>query len=100
MEFVLLAVTLSIVTLSITDFQNAEATKASGTYTQKYGSATSSYVCGDKLCSEVEHSESTKKHSEDKAKHSEDKAKHSEDKAKHSEDKAKHSEGKKNIFKC
>ena len=50
MVLTLLAVTLSIVTVSVTDFQNAEAVKASGTHTQKYGSATKNKVCGDQLC--------------------------------------------------
>ncbi|QMU53456.1 MAG: DUF1264 domain-containing protein [Nitrosopumilus sp.] len=53
MAFALLAVTLSVVTVSITDFQDAEAAKASGTNTPKYGSATKDKVCGDRLCSEI-----------------------------------------------
>jgi len=32
----------------------ADAKKSQGTYNQKYGSATSKIVCGDKLCSEVD----------------------------------------------
>ena len=47
---VLMAITFSVVTISITDFQYSEATKASGTHTQKYGSATKNLVCGDQLC--------------------------------------------------
>ena len=47
---VLMAITFSVVSISITDFQYAEATKASGTHTQKYGSATKNLVCGDQLC--------------------------------------------------
>ena len=46
----LLAVTLSVVTVSVMDSQTAEAAKASGTYTQKYGEATKHKVCGDQLC--------------------------------------------------
>ena len=53
MVLALLAITFSIVTLSVVDFQNAEAAKASGTYTSKYGSATKNKVCGDQLCSDV-----------------------------------------------
>ena len=53
MAFALLAVTLSIVTVSIMDFQYAEAAKASGTSTPKYGAATKDKVCGDRLCSEI-----------------------------------------------
>ena len=49
----LLAVTLSMVTISVVDFQNAEAAKASGTHTQKYGSATKHKVCGDQLTRET-----------------------------------------------
>ncbi|NNL59419.1 MAG: hypothetical protein HKP31_08180, partial [Nitrosopumilus sp.] len=56
---------------SIDVLQTADATKASGTPTQKYGSATKSIVCGDKLCSEVEQSESKDRYGEDKAKHGE-----------------------------
>lgn len=53
MAMALLAVTLSMVTISVVDFQNAEAAKASGTHTQKYGSATKHKVCGDQLCTDV-----------------------------------------------
>ena len=49
----LLAVTLSVVTVSITDFQSAEAAKASGTNNQKYGSDTKNKVCGDQLCANI-----------------------------------------------
>ena len=55
----LLAVTLSMVTISVVDFQNAEAAKASGTHTQKYGSATKHKVCGDQLCADVSQQKST-----------------------------------------
>lgn len=60
MAMAFLAVTLSVVTVSITDFHNAEAAKASGTTTQKYGAATKNKVCGDQLCTDVS---SEKKHS-------------------------------------
>lgn len=53
MAMALLAVTLSVVTVSITDFHAAEAAKASGTTTQKYGAATKNKVCGDQLCADV-----------------------------------------------
>ena len=82
---ILLTVT---VVASVVLSQTADATKAQGTPTPKYGSATKSQVCGDKLCSEVNQSEATKeKHDEDKGKHSgesshESKEKHDEDKEK------------------
>ncbi len=61
---IVILLTVSVVA-SIDLSQTADATKAKGTTTQKYGSATKSLVCGDKLCSEVEHSESDKgKHGE------------------------------------
>ena len=43
-------------TSMISDFgllQEAEAAKAQGVYTKKYGSATAGIVCGVKLCSEI-----------------------------------------------
>ncbi len=49
----LIAVTLSVITVSITDLQDAEAAKISGTYTQKFGSATKDKVCGDQLCVDI-----------------------------------------------
>lgn len=61
-----IAILLSVSVIASIDLnQTADAAKAKGTTTQKYGSATKSLVCGDKLCSEVEQSESNKgKHSE------------------------------------
>lgn len=53
LAFALLAVTFSVVSISVVDFQNAEAAKASGTHTQKYGSATKDKVCGDQLCADT-----------------------------------------------
>ena len=69
-----IAILLTVTVVASADLsQTADAVKAKGTPTQKYGSATKSQVCGDKLCSEVEHSESSKiKHGEsNKGKHGE-----------------------------
>lgn len=72
---------LTVTVVSSVDFlQTADATKAKGNSLPETGSKN---VCGDKLCSEVDQSESTKaKHSESSH---ESKEKHGEDKAKHSE---------------
>ena len=79
-----IALLLTVTVVASVDFiPTADAIKSKGTTAQKYGSA-GSQVCGDKLCSEVEHSESTKKHGESSH---EDKGKHSE-----SKDKGKHGE--------
>jgi len=67
-----IAILLTVTVVASVDLlQTADAAKAKGTPTQKYGSATKSQVCGDKLCSEVDQSEFSKtKHSEsDKEKH-------------------------------
>ena len=80
---IVLLLTVTIVT-SIDVLPTADATKAKGTSTQKYGTATKSIVCGDRLCSEIS-SSSTEKQMEDKGMHGEDKAKH-EDKGMHGED--------------
>jgi hypothetical protein len=69
-----IAILLTVTVVASVDLsQTADAVKAKGTPTQKYGSATKSQVCGDKLCSEVEHSDSSKiKEGEsDKGKHGE-----------------------------
>lgn len=69
-----IAILLTVTVVASVDLsQTADAAKAKGTTTQKYGSATKSLVCGDKLCSEVEQSESGKtKHGEsNKGKHGE-----------------------------
>jgi len=78
-----IAILLTVTVVASADLsQTADAVKAKGTPTPKYGSATKSQVCGDKLCSEVNRSEvtknkqsessheSTEKHGEDKGKHS------------------------------
>ena len=49
---IVILLTVSVVA-SIDLNQTADAAKAKGTTTQKYGSATKSLVCGDKLCSEI-----------------------------------------------
>ncbi len=54
MAIALMGITLSVITVTITDFQYAEAAKASGTTTQKFGSATKDKVCGDQLCAEIQ----------------------------------------------
>lgn len=61
-----IAILLTVTVVASVDLlQTADATKAKGTTTQKYGSATKSQVCGDKLCSEIDQSESTQnKHGE------------------------------------
>jgi hypothetical protein len=49
-----IAILLTVTVVSSFDLsQTADATKAKGTTTQKYGSATKSQVCGDRMCSEV-----------------------------------------------
>ena len=64
-----IAILLTFAAVGSTDvLQTADATKASGTPIQKYGSATKSIVCGDKLCSEVEQSESKDRYGESKSK--------------------------------
>ena len=47
------AIIFSVITISVVDFQDAEAAKASGTQIKKHGSATRDTVCGDQLCSEA-----------------------------------------------
>jgi hypothetical protein len=48
-----IAILLTVTVVASIDLsQTADATKAKGTTTQKYGSATKSHVCGDNLCSE------------------------------------------------
>jgi len=74
---VVILLTVTIVT-SIDVLPTADATKAKGTSTQKYGTATKSVVCGDRLCSEIS-SASTEKQMEDKGMHGEDKGMHGED---------------------
>ncbi len=55
--------------LTIDYFPDAEATKSKGTPLTKYGSATSGIVCGDRLCSEQDSSQtSTTKITEPKSK--------------------------------
>ena len=49
-----MAILLTVTVVASVDLtQTADAAKAKGTMTQKYGSATKSQVCGDKLCSEI-----------------------------------------------
>ncbi len=59
MAMALMAVTLTVVTVSITDFQAAEAAKVSGTTTQKFGLATKDKVCGDQLCADISQQQNT-----------------------------------------
>ncbi len=47
---ILFAVTM---TIPVDFTQTADAAKAKGTYTSKYGQATQNQVCGDRLCSEM-----------------------------------------------
>ena len=49
---ILLTVTVAT-SVDLGNIQTADAAKAKGTTTQKYGAATKSQVCGDRLCSEV-----------------------------------------------
>ena len=50
-----MAILLTVTVVASVDLlQTADAAKAQGTPTPKYGSATKSQVCGDKLCSEVD----------------------------------------------
>jgi hypothetical protein len=78
-----MAILLTVTVVASVDLsQKADAVKAQGTPTPKYGSATKSQVCGDKLCSEVNQSEATKNKQsesshESKEKHGEDKGKQS-----------------------
>jgi len=82
-----IAILLTVTVVASIDLtQTADAAKAKGTTTQKYGSATKSLVCGDKLCSEVSESEKVS----EKPKHGDNKAKHGDNKAKHGDNKAKH----------
>ena len=74
---IVILLTFTVVT-SIDVLPTADATKAKGTSTQKYGTATKSIVCGDRLCSEIS-SNPIEKQIEDKVKHGEDKVKHGED---------------------
>lgn len=49
-----IAILLTVTVVASVDLsQTAEAIKSKGTTTQKYGSATKSKVCGDRLCSEA-----------------------------------------------
>lgn len=49
-----MAILLSVTVVASVDLlQTADAAKAKGTTTQKYGLATKSKVCGDKLCSDI-----------------------------------------------
>lgn len=49
-----IAILLTVTVVASIDLsQTADAVKAKGTTTQKYGSATKSQVCGDRLCSEI-----------------------------------------------
>ena len=73
-----IAILLTVTVVASVDFiQTADAAKSKGTPTPKYGSATSSQVCGDKLCSEVEQSKSAenKQHDDSKGKHDDSKGK-------------------------
>lgn len=60
MALTLIVVTLSVVAISIVDFQNAAAAKASGISTPKYGSDTKHKVCGDQLCTTASNQKSIK----------------------------------------
>jgi hypothetical protein len=49
-----IAILLTVTVVASVDLtQTADAAKAKGTTNQKYGSATKSQVCGDRLCSEI-----------------------------------------------
>jgi len=49
-----IAILLTVTVVASIDLtQTADAVKSKGTTTQKYGSATKSQVCGDRLCSEI-----------------------------------------------
>jgi len=57
-----IAILLTVTVVASIDLsQTADAAKAKGTTTQKYGSATKSQVCGDRLCSEVSAEEMSQK---------------------------------------
>ena len=47
-----LAIALIAVMMVGMQIESVDAKKAQGTYNTKYGSATNSIVCGDRLCSE------------------------------------------------
>ena len=51
---------VSVMTMGV-GIDSVDAKKSSGTYNQKYGSATKAIVCGDKLCSEMSAEEDEEK---------------------------------------
>ena len=57
--FLMVAI-VSVMTMGV-GIDSVDAKKSSGTYNQKYGSATKAIVCGDRLCSEISTEEEEKK---------------------------------------